>query len=138
MQQCYTVKEMKSTQLFEMWHLIVAMNIIKQSLGLWSQLYDSRILRHPILKQTGASSSNNLDPLDKEQISFYKSSIDCILNCWFIGNLLVFTYFSISPPPLLDHDQFDLGVEFLNKNSYLSSIPLFLIWFFWLFGKYND
>lgn len=99
MQQCYTVKEMKSTQLFEMWHLIVAMNIIKQSLGLWSQLYDSRILRHPILKQTGASSSNNLDPLDKEQISFYKSSIDCILNCWFIGNLLVFTYFSISPPP---------------------------------------
>lgn len=137
MQQCYTVKEMKSTQLFEMWHLIVAMNIIKQSLGLWSQLYDSRILRHPILKQTGASSSNNLDPLDKEQISFYKSSIDCILNCWLAicSYLHIFLFFF---PPLLDHDQFDLGVEFLNKNSYLSSIPLFLIWFFWLFGKYND
>lgn len=84
MQQCYTVKEMKSTQLFEMWNLIVAMNIIKQSLSLWSQLHgihNSRILRPPISKQTGAWSSNNLDPLDKKQISFYKSSIDCILNC---------------------------------------------------------
>lgn len=67
-------------------------------------------------------------PPDKKQISFYKSSIGIklLIHCQsylhiFLHSLKLLFIFIIDFFFLLDkdHDQFDLGVEFLNENRYL-------------------